>query len=90
MSDSIKHTMLENVVNGISDLRAVKTQVAQFIAQIGIKLTYEQYCTLGLSTAQAYDVQHAKKKTHVVQDVVRTIVQYVINMQGMIFVKVIT
>ena len=34
MSDSIKHTMLENVVNGIADLRAVKIQAAQFRTQM--------------------------------------------------------
>ena len=50
MSDFIKHTMLENVVNGISDLRAVKTQVAKFRAQMETNLTYEHYCTLVLST----------------------------------------
>ena len=51
MSDSIKHTMLENTVSGIADLCAVKTQAAQFRAQMGTSLTYEQYFTLALSTA---------------------------------------
>ena len=63
MSDSIKHTMLENAVSGIADLRAVKTQAAQFRAQMGTNLTYEQYCTLILSTTQSYDAQHVTNVT---------------------------
>ena len=63
MSDSIKHTMLENEVNGITDIRAVKTKAAQFRAQMGTNLTYDQYCTLVLSAAQAYDAQHVTKET---------------------------
>ena len=46
MSDSVKRTMLENAVNGIPDLRDVKAHAAQFRAQMGTKLTYEQYFTL--------------------------------------------
>ena len=61
MSDSIKLTMLENTVNRISDLRAVKTRVAQFRAQMVTNLTYKQYCTLVLSAVQAYNIQHATK-----------------------------
>ena len=63
MSYSIKHTMLENAVSGIADLRAVKIQAAQFRAQMGTNLTYEQYCTLVLSAAQAYDAQHVTNET---------------------------
>ena len=54
MSDSIKYTMLENIVSGIADLRAVTIQAAQFRAQMGTNLIYEQYCTLVLSATQAY------------------------------------
>ena len=61
MSDCIKHIMLENSVNGISVLCAVKTQAAQFKAQLVTNLAYEQYCTLVLSAAQYYDSQHAIK-----------------------------
>ena len=61
MYDSIKHTILENVINGISDLYAIKTQAAQFRAQMGTNLTYVKYCTLVLAAAQAYDAQHATK-----------------------------
>ena len=61
MSDSIKHTMLENAVSGIASLSAVKTQAAQFRAQMGTNLTYTQYCTLVLSAEQAYDTQHVMK-----------------------------
>ena len=50
MSDSIKHTMLESAVSGIANLRTDKTQTAQFRAQIGTNLTYEQYFTLVLSS----------------------------------------
>ena len=42
MYDYVKHTTIENVVSGISDLRDVKTQATKFRAQIGINLTYEQ------------------------------------------------
>ena len=42
MSNSIKYTMLENAVDGISDLRTIKPQAAQFRAQMGTHLTYEQ------------------------------------------------
>ena len=58
MSNSIKPTILENVDNEISDLCTIKTQVSQFRAQMGTKLTYEQYCILVLSTTQAYDAQY--------------------------------
>ena len=63
MSDPIKHTMLENAVSGIADLRAVKTQAGQFRSQMGTNLTYEQYCTQVLSAEQSYDAQHVKKAT---------------------------
>ena len=62
MYDYIKHTMLENTVNGISDLRDVKTQAAQFRAQMRTNLACEKYCTLVLSAAQAYDSQHTTKE----------------------------
>ena len=63
MSNFIKHNMLENAVSGITDLRAVKTQTAQCRAQMGTNLTYEQYRTLVLSAAQAYDAQHITNAT---------------------------
>ena len=46
MPDYVKRTMLENLVNGIPNLRAVKAHAAQFRAQMVTKLTYEQYFTL--------------------------------------------
>ena len=61
MYDSIKHTILESVVNGISDFCVVKTQAAQFRAQVGTKLTYEKYCTLVVSVAHAYDASYVTK-----------------------------
>lgn len=54
-SDPIKRVMLENAVNGIDDLRAVKTQEEQFSCQQNRQLTYDEYCTLLLSAAQSYD-----------------------------------
>ena len=36
MSDSSKHNILKDMVNGISDLRPVKTHAVQFRAQMGI------------------------------------------------------
>ena len=63
MSDYIKYTMLENAVSGITDFYTVKTQAAQFRAQMGNNLTYEQYCTLVLSVAHAYNAQHVTNAT---------------------------
>ena len=54
----IKHIILENAVNGIPDIRAVKTRAAQVWAHMGTKRTYDQYFTLLLSTAYAYDTHH--------------------------------
>ena len=59
MSNSIKHTIVENKVNEISYLCDVKTQATQFRAQMDTHLTCEHYFTLVLSDAQAYDAQHA-------------------------------
>ena len=53
--------MLENEVNGRSDICTVKTQAAQFRAQMGTNLKYAKYCTLVLSTAQTYNRQPATK-----------------------------
>ena len=61
ISESIKRTMLENVVYGIADLRPVRTQVEDFRAQMVTNFIYEQYFILVLSTTQAYDAQYATK-----------------------------
>ena len=63
MSDSIKHTILENVVSGISNLRAIKTQAEKIRAQMGTNLTNEQYYILVLSSAQAYHAQRVTNET---------------------------
>ena len=54
-STSIKRAMLENAVGQYPELRAVKTQAAQFKTQNGRDLTYEEYCSLLMSAAQEYD-----------------------------------
>ena len=58
-SDSVKRTMLENVVKPIDNLRAVKDQANQFQVRMGTKITYDQYCSLLLSAAQSDDSQYA-------------------------------
>ena len=90
MYDSIKHTMLENAVNGIFDLRAVKTQAAQYRAQLGKNITYEQYCASMLSAAQAYDAHIQRKQNHAVQDIVCTTVQLIINLHRMVLMVAMT
>ena len=56
--------MLENVVNGITDLRDVKNQAAKFRAQMGTNLTYDQYYTPVLSATQVYDAHHITNATY--------------------------
>ena len=57
--DTIKRTMLENVVSSIQDLRAVKDQANQLQVRLGTSITYDEYCSLLLSAALAYDSQFA-------------------------------
>jgi hypothetical protein len=53
LTATIKRNLLENDVGQVQELRAIKTQAAQHTTQNGgIKLTYEQYCSLLSSAAQ--------------------------------------
>jgi hypothetical protein len=56
-ADDLLHTMLENAVTKISELRSVKAQADQHRTQTGKTLTYHQYCLPVLSAAQQYDGQ---------------------------------
>ena len=52
---NVKLIMLQNAVSGVPALHQVKTQSAHDIAHGGKALTFEQYKTLLLSAASAYD-----------------------------------
>ena len=54
-SESVKRTMLENAVNSVDDLRAVKAQADQFQVRMGTPITYDHYISLLQSASQAYD-----------------------------------
>ncbi len=56
-----KKIMLQNAVHPVAELRQVKTTADQHRTQTGRALTYDQYCNLLLSAAQAYDKQHPSK-----------------------------
>ena len=51
--------LLQNAVHPIMELRQVKLQAEQFKTQSRKELTYEEYCSLLLSAAQQYDMQHS-------------------------------
>ena len=52
---SVKRTMLENAVRGVSELNQVKTQDAHEVAHGKKPLGYQQYLNLLLSNATTYD-----------------------------------
>jgi hypothetical protein len=60
-SNGQKRHMLQNAVHPVQELRAVKTQADQHKTQTEKELTYDQYVTLLLSAASAYDAQFAPK-----------------------------
>lgn len=60
LSDDILCTLLENSVHHVTELWAVKVQVAQHKTITGQDLTYEQYCSLLLSAAQQHDQRLSK------------------------------
>ena len=62
-SDGIKLTMLQNAVSSAVELHAVKVQAAHDKARGLVALNYDRYCTLLLSTASNYDLQHAPEKS---------------------------
>ena len=61
-SDGQKRIMLQNAVNGIDELRQVKNTADHMGATTGSALSYDEYITLLLSAASAYDDQFKPKK----------------------------
>jgi hypothetical protein len=57
-----KRIMLQNAVNGIDELRQVKNTADHMGATTGKTLSYDEYITLLLSAASAYDDQFKLKK----------------------------
>jgi hypothetical protein len=60
----MKRTMLENAVQPLDELRAIKIQADQHKTQNGIDLTYDQYVELLMSAASNYDTQFKPKEHH--------------------------
>ena len=52
---TIQHTMLQNLVKSIRELRNVVDQADQHKTHTGNKISYDQYCDLLISAAIAYD-----------------------------------
>jgi hypothetical protein len=61
-SDGQKCIMLQNAVNGIDELRQVKNTADHMGATSNSTLSYDEYITLLLSAASAYDDQFQPKK----------------------------
>ena len=61
-SDGQKRIMLQNSVNGIDELRQVKSTADHMGTTLGSSLSYDEYITLLLSAASAYDDQFKPKK----------------------------
>jgi hypothetical protein len=86
-SDGPKRIMLENAVHPISELRQVKNNANLQQTRTGSPLTYDEYISLLLSAATAYDNPFAAKKTnrqvfsreHCDEDYSETDAQYDIN-----------
>ena len=58
---SMQRTMLQNAVEGIPELNAVRIQADHQKVHDGKELSYDQYCSLLLSAAQTYDKKFFKK-----------------------------
>jgi hypothetical protein len=63
-SDGQKRVMLENAVHGITELRQVKNNADLEKTKTGIVLSYDQYASLLLSAAAAYDTQFGTKNSN--------------------------
>ena len=61
-SDGQKRVMLENAVHGLSELRQVKNNADLEKTKTGQTLRFDQYTSLLLSAAAAYDSQFATKR----------------------------
>jgi hypothetical protein len=72
-SDGQKRVMLQNSVNGIDELRQVKNTADHMATTSGTMLTYDEYVTLLLSAASAYNDQFKPKgsKRHVLLQVIQ-------------------
>ena len=55
LSDDMQRILLQNAVQPVAELRAVKVQAQQHKTHTGVDLTYQQYCSLLLSAAQEHD-----------------------------------
>jgi hypothetical protein len=55
--------MIQNAVNGIDELRQVKNTADHMATTSGATLTYDEYVTLLLSAASAYDDQLKPKQS---------------------------
>ena len=62
-SDGQKRIMLEVAVANIDDLRQVKNNADLEKAKTGVTLSYDQYSSLLLSAAAAYDIKFVSKRT---------------------------
>ena len=62
-SDGQKRTMLQNAVHGIDELRQVKNTADHLATSSGSKVTYDEYISLLLSAAAAYDAKFKPQKT---------------------------
>ena len=62
-SDGQKRVMLETAVHNISELRQVKNNADLEKTKTGQTLSFDQYSSLLLSAAAAYDTQFATKRT---------------------------
>lgn len=62
-SDGQKRVMLENAVHGLSELRQVKNNADLEKTKTGQTLRFDQYTSLLLSAAAAYDSQFATKRS---------------------------
>ena len=61
-SEGVKLNLLQNTVAGVDELNQVKLQSAHDVAHGQRALCYEQYKTLLLSAATAYDAKHGLSK----------------------------
>ena len=62
-SDGQKRIMLENAVHNITELRQVKNNADLEKTKTGIAFSYDQYSSLLLSAAAAYDTQATSKRS---------------------------
>ena len=79
LHDATKKQMLENAVNAIDELRAVKRQADQIQTVSGTELTYRQYCRLVMSAAAQYDSQFKSQRLQTPKSSNRSVYNHVVN-----------